>query len=96
MGVASVGFGAVGGQIQAIGGGDMVCQIFTTSASSQSTTATTTANKPVVRLSSDVALYVSFGTAPNATSDTNRFYFPAGGTEYFIIGADLKVALVNA
>jgi len=96
MSVASVSFGAVGGQIQAISGGDMVSEVFTSFASSQSTSATTTANKPVVRISADIALYVSFGTAPNATSDTNRFYFPAGGTEFFIIGSDLKVALVSA
>ena len=96
MGIASVSFGAVGSQIPAVSGGDMVSQIFTTSASNQTTTATTTTNKPVVRISCDVALYVSFGASPNATSDANRFYFPAGGTEYYIIGSDNKVALVNA
>jgi hypothetical protein len=96
MAIASVTFGAVGGQVQAMSASDVVSEVFTTSASTQATAAATTANKPVVRIASDVALYVSIGAAPNAEEDAGRFYFPAGALEYFITGPGQKVALVAA
>ena len=96
MSIASVSFGSVGGQTPAMSASDVVSEVFTTSGSSQATASATTASKPVVRIASDVALYVSFGAAPDAANDAGRFYFPAGALEYFIAGTGQKVALIEA
>jgi hypothetical protein len=50
----------------------------------------------VCRVATDTAVYVSFGTAPNATSDAGRVFMPAGVTEYFRVGAGYKGAVVEA
>ena len=96
MTIASVSFGAVGGIVQAMSSSDVTSEIITPSGSSQQSTGSSSQDKPIVRVASDVALYVSFGTSPNATNDATRFYFPAGSTEYFVVGSGMKVALVTA
>jgi hypothetical protein len=67
------------------------------------TTVATTATAPdlgggrsKVRVATDTAVYISFGTAPNAETDASRLYLPAGAVEYFDIAALSKAAVVAA
>lgn len=73
----------------------------TPSGSNQATTATCPSSfggnrQPVARVATDTAVYVSFGTAPNATSDTIRFFLPANAIEYFYVLPGQKAAVVTA
>lgn len=70
------------------------------SASNQQTTATAGSDDGVVyvcRVATDTAVYVAFGSNPNADSGTGtRAYMPAGCVEYFIVPASAKGAVVTA
>lgn len=66
------------------------------SGSSVATTATATATQTTCRVATDTAVYVSFGPAPNASSDTIKFFMPAGSVEYFRISSGNKAAVVTA
>ena len=69
------------------------------SASNQQTTATAPTGIPEVmcRVSTDTAVYVTFGTNPNALTGTAaRFFIPANGVEYFRVNPGNKAAVVNA
>lgn len=69
------------------------------SASNQQTTATAPTGIPEVmcRVSTDVAVYVTFGADPNALTGTAaRFYMPANGVEYFRVNPGNKAAVVAA
>ncbi len=69
------------------------------SASNQQTTMTapgTYQHQPICRVSTDTAVYVSFGSNPNAGTDTNRIYMPANAVEYFPCIAGDKGAVINA
>ena len=72
-----------------------VTETITSSASNQATTADSNAHN-VCRVATDTDVYVSFGTAPDATSDSNRFLMPANSVEYFRVALDTKGAVVNA
>ena len=96
MTVASITFAAVGGNIPAIRIDDAVTEVVTPSGSNQVTTAATTADRVIIRIAADVALYVSVGTAPNATSDPGRFLLPAGAVEYVAAGSEKKAAVILA
>lgn len=50
----------------------------------------TLGRQPVCRVATTVDVYVSFGTAPNATSDGSRVLLPAGGVEYFGVEPGFK------
>ncbi len=74
-------------------------ETITPSASNQQTTATAPTGIPevMVRVATDTAVYVAFGTNPNALTGTSaRFLVPAGGVEYFRVNAGNKCACVNA
>ena len=96
MAVVSVTFAAVGGGVQVISLDSAQTDILTPSAANQTTTKTTSTNRPIVRIATDSALYVSCGVAPDATVDATRIYVPAGGTEFFATGSGNKVAVVLA
>lgn len=66
------------------------------SGSSAATTAAADKDSTVCRVATDTAVYVSFGTAPNATSDTIKFFVPAGAVEYFRVKYQDKAAVVTA
>lgn len=68
----------------------------TPSGSNAATTAAATAAQNVCRVVSDTAVYVSFGSAPNAGTDAIRFYLPAGEIEYFRVSAGDKGAVIAA
>lgn len=52
--------------------------------------------KPICRVATDTAVYISFGAAPDASSDTIRFYMPANSVEYFYVNPGDKAAVVTA
>jgi hypothetical protein len=59
-------------------------------------TAFSAAHQPVCRVATDTQVYVSFGAAPNATTDAERFLVPAGTVEYFYVKDGDKAAVVTA
>jgi hypothetical protein len=69
--------------------------------SNQTTTATAPETKtgggyPFCRVSTDTAVYVAFGSAPNAlTGTTTRFMLPAGAVDYFAVTPGDKAAVVT-
>lgn len=51
---------------------------------------------PMCRVSTDTAVYVAFGSNPNAlTSTTARYFIPANGVEYFHLNPGDKAAVVR-
>lgn len=68
------------------------------------TAAATTATAPRVsgnsqvacRVATDTAVYVSFGSAPVASSDARKFFLPANSVEYFYIDSADKASVVTA
>lgn len=69
------------------------------SASNQQTTATAPAalGDAICRVATDTAVYVAFGSNPNALTGTAaRFYLPANAIEYFRVSVGDKAAVVNA
>lgn len=67
----------------------------TSAATTASVPATFGNRQPLVRVATDTAVYVSFGTSPNATSDTVRFFLPANCVEYFYVLSGHKAAVVT-
>ncbi|MFT3731455.1 MAG: hypothetical protein QM780_08540 [Hyphomicrobium sp.] len=78
------------------------CQDITPSATSTATTKTADGtqfnanHQPCCRVATDTQIYVSFGSAPNASTDTERFLIPAGAVEYFYVKDGDKAAVVTA
>jgi len=67
----------------------------TVSGANAATTAAATASQTHVRVCSDTACYVSFGSAPNAGTDTIRAYMPANLVEYFPVSIGDKAAVIS-
>ncbi len=88
--------GSGGGMIPAMLGTPVTSETIATSGSNQSTTAVALPRHNVVRVSTDVACYVAFGTSPDATTAAGRIYLASGVTEYFGIVAGQKGACVTA
>ncbi len=69
--------------------------------SNQQTTATAPAvatggGTPFCRVATDTAVYVAFGSSPNAaTGTTTRFMLPAGAVDYFAVTPGDKAAVVT-
>ena len=92
-------FGTLGGgagQHPTMLGTPIVSEGIATSGSNQSTTAVALPRHNVVRVTTDTACYVSFGTSPDATTAGTRMYLAAGVTEYFGVVAGQKGACVTA
>ena len=68
----------------------------TPSGSNAATTAAASASQPFCRVTTDTDVYVSFGVAPNAGTDTVRFLLLAGSTEYFRVRSGAKGAVIEA
>ena len=67
------------------------------SGSNQQTDAVAPAGVDIVcRVVATVDVYVSFGSAPNAGTDTNKIYMPALAVEYFAVREGWKGAVVTA
>lgn len=54
------------------------------------------ATRNYVRIGTDAACYVCFGSNPDATVTTGRYWMPANSVEYFQIEKGNKVAAVTA
>lgn len=63
---------------------------------SAATTAAATATQTVCRVATDTLVAVSFGSAPNATSDTIKFVCPANTVSFFRVSSGDKAAVVTA
>ena len=68
-------------------------EAITPSGSNQQSSAAT---RGFVRISTDTAIYVAFGSNPDATTATARFHMPANSVEWFTVGIGDKVAVVTA
>lgn len=89
----TVGISRNGMSVPMAVGDSVVSQGITPSASNQQTSASTLPN---VRISTDTAVYVAFGSNPDATTTTGRYYLPANAVEYFELDIGDKVAVVTA
>ena len=75
---------------------DAVSETKTPSGSNGTTTAAATGSRNICRVATDTAVYVSFGPAPDASTDTSRFYMPAGAIEYYVVDSGWIAAVVTA
>lgn len=96
MTIASITFAATAGTVSAIQSRGAVTEVFTTSGVNQTTTAEATADRPIVRIATDTAIFASFGAAPNAGTDETKVFIPANSIEYLAITPGDKAAIINA
>lgn len=68
----------------------------TPSGTNAATTAAANASQNVCRVATDTLVYVSFGTAPNAGTDTVRFLMPANSVAEFRVQSGYKGAVITA
>ena len=67
----------------------------TPTTSTSATTAAARADQKVCRVSTDTLVYVSFGAAPNAGTDTIRFLVPANTVALFRVSTGDKAAVIS-
>ena len=96
MAVTQVAFGAVGTDVPSFFVGGATVETLTPSGSSAASTAAAAASQMVCRVATDTQVYVSFGSAPNAGTDTVRFFMPANATRYFRVSTGHKGAVIAA
>lgn len=75
---------------------DSESAVSATLTTSTSNTQSSAGTQPFVRVVSDAAHWVAFGSNPDATTTTGRFYLPANTVEYFQIEVGNKVAAITA
>jgi hypothetical protein len=75
-----------------------VSETITPTAGNQQTTATApnVGRRPVAQVATDTAVYVAFGTNPNATTAGTRFMVPANQVVRVLVNAGDKAAVVTA
>jgi len=73
-----------------------VVETETPSGSNAATTAAATASQGFCRVATDTLVYVSFGSAPNAGTDTLRFLCPANSVSIFRVSSGDKAAVITA
>lgn len=96
MAIAQFNFMTLGTDVPAAYAFSANTEAETVSGSNAATTSAASAVQNVCRVVSDTACYVSFGSAPNAGTDTTRFFMPASVVEYFIVKAGDKGAVIAA
>ncbi len=96
MALTQFAFCAIDGNVPAVDARNSSVEVKTPSGSSAATTAAADRDSTLCRVSTDTMVYVSFGSAPNATSDTVKFLVQAGATEYFRVRYQDKAAVVTA
>lgn len=82
-----------GGLLTVANGDSAVSSTLTTSASNSQSAAST---KSYARVVGDAAHWIAFGSNPDATVTTGRYYLPSGVVEYFELDVGQKVAAVTA
>lgn len=88
-------FGSVQDGTPMMFGSSATAETETPSGVNSATTAAAGAGQSVCRVSTDTAVYVSFGTAPNAGTDAIRFFLPANAVEYFRVQSGHKGACIT-
>lgn len=96
MALVHVAFGGVGTDVPSFYVLGAAVESVTPSGTNATTTLVALANQRVCRVATDTQIYVSFGSAPNAGTDTVRFLVPAGGVEYFRVSTGDKAAVIAA
>lgn len=89
-------FAAIDGSVPAIDSRSATQTTLTPSGSNQQTTAVGSEGSPWCEVSTDTAVFVSFGANPDASSDSVRFLVPAGGVKYYRVSPGAKGAVVLA
>lgn len=91
---------AYGAQVPAMVAGSTTTEVKTANGS---TTAVAPGGPPIVcRVSTDTAVYVAFGTTPDATATASttatgaKIYMPAGTVDYFVVQPGDKGAVATA
>ena len=94
-----IGYNHGGGVIPHLLAAGIVSQSLTPSGSPGATTAVaqTLGGNPRIacRVATDTAVYVSFGTAPNASNDASRILVPANTVETVFVNAGDKGSVVT-
>lgn len=88
-----VGTRRLGGLLHVADGDSAVSATLTTSGVNTQSAATT---KSHVRVVGDAAHWIAFGSNPDATVTTSRYYLPSGVVEYFELDVNQKIAAVTA
>ena len=94
MAICSFAFVAISSGVQAADVASASVEAETVSGSNAATTAEADGNHQYCRVWTDTDCYVSFGTAPNAGTDTIRFPISAGAVEYFRVKPGYKAACI--
>ena len=94
MAYCAFAFVAISSGVQAADVAGAVCEVEAVSGSNAATTAASDGNHQFCRVWTDTDCYVSFGTAPNAGTDSIRFPMSAGMVEYFRIKPGYKAACI--
>jgi hypothetical protein len=76
---------------------DLTSEGLTPGAANQQTTAVApnVGGRAMCQVATDTAVYVAFGTAPNATNAALRFFMPANTIARFSVAAGDKAAVVT-
>lgn len=86
-----------GGVVPAVIASQSSPETITASGTNQQSAGSAAAGQTICRVATDVAVYVEFGTNPDATNNTGgRFLVLAGATEYFAVNTGDKAAVVTA
>lgn len=96
MALTQFAFGSVGSDVPSFYNGGATVESAVPTGTSAATTAAANASQYMCRVATDTAVYVSFGAAPDASSDAVRFFVPAGAVEYFRVASGSKAAVVTA
>lgn len=96
MAVTQFAFGQVNADIPSMFSEGATVETETPSGSNAVTAAASRKDQPFCRVATDTDVYVSFGAAPNAGTDTIRFFVPAGSVEYFRVPAGSKASVIEA
>ncbi len=95
MALTQFAFGQVNGDIPSMFAVGATVESEAPSGTNAATTAAATNSQPMCRVATDTDVYVSFGSAPNAGTDTIRFFVPAGSVEYFRVSPGSKAAVIT-
>jgi len=94
MAICSFAFVTMTSGVEAPDVASAIVEAETVSGSNAATTAASDGNHQFCRVWTDTACYVSFGTAPNAGTDTIRFPIAAGSVEYFRVKPGSRAACI--
>lgn len=95
MALTQFAFGAVAEGLPTFYVRGATVESVTPSGTAAATTMAATSAQRICRVATDTQVYVSFGAAPNASTDLVRFLVLAGTTEYFRVSSADKASVVT-